>query len=155
MPGMKERTELQQLFSRLTAVLPREAGPETEQRLLSAFRTRKRRTRQAWSYWGTAAASFTLVLAWFLANHFGRVHHANTPESGIYSRVTAGFIPLPYSQSDVPLEQMVVVRVNLRASDWDALGAPLSLGRPSNTVRADLLVGQDGVARAVRLVNVP
>lgn len=151
---MNKQTELQRLFQELTAVLPREARPETEQRLLTAFRMRKRRSRKMWPYWWSAAACLALAVGWFLAHESGNVSHSNPVEGGYYSNIGAGFIALPYGQSDVPLEQAIVVRVKMRASEWDALGAPVALARPSNTISADLLVGQDGVARAVRFVNV-
>ncbi len=152
---MKNRSKLQQLFQELSEVLPQEAGPDTEQRVLIAFRMRKTRARNMWQYWASAAACLVLLAGWFLAQHSSRVPQANAVQARSYSSLGAGFIALPYGQSDVPLEQAVIVRVNMRASDWDALGAPVALARPNNTIKADLLVGQDGVARAVRVVNVP
>jgi hypothetical protein len=70
-----------------------------------------------------------------------------------YSAATAGFIALPYAQSGVPLEEAVIVRVNLQPSEWGSLGVPGPLPHTNGKISADLLVGQDGVARAVRLVQ--
>jgi hypothetical protein len=60
---------------------------------------------------------------------------------------------LPYAQSDVPMEQAVIVRIKISASELGAIGMPLSGVPRGGNVSADLLVGQDGVARAVRLVE--
>ena len=62
-----------------------------------------------------------------------------------------GFFALPYAQSDVPLEHAVVVRVNMPPSEASALGMPFDPGARKE-ISADLLIGQDGMARAVRFV---
>jgi len=63
------------------------------------------------------------------------------------------FIALPYSQSEVPLEQPVIVRVRIPVSELGAMGVRSASMSAGESVNADLLVGQDGVARAVRLVQ--
>jgi hypothetical protein len=65
----------------------------------------------------------------------------------------SGFIALPYAQSDVPLEQPVIVRVQIPASQLGGMGMPLGHLAAEEKVNADLLVGQDGIARAVRVVD--
>jgi hypothetical protein len=46
----------------------------------------------------------------------------------------------------------VIVRVQLTASDLNSLGVPAMAGAARQPMRAELLFGQDGVARAVRFV---
>lgn len=46
-----------------------------------------------------------------------------------------------------------VIRVNMNRSSLFALGVDLPLENDADTVKADLLVGRDGVTRAVRLVH--
>jgi hypothetical protein len=63
------------------------------------------------------------------------------------------FIALPYAQSEVPLEQPVIVRVQIPVSELSGMGMPFASVTARENVDADLLVGQDGVARGVRLVE--
>lgn len=144
MPGMKNSADFEQALRRLGDALAREAGPATEQRLIAAFRARRNQSRHAISYWAILAAGLALSFVWFRAHHSPNPAQPIRPAIDNYASATAGFIALPYAQSDVPLEQAVIVRVKLQL-------APAS---PSGTISADLLIGQDGVARAVRLVSV-
>jgi hypothetical protein len=70
-----------------------------------------------------------------------------------YAAGTAGFVALPYAESGVPMEDAIIVRFRLRASELGRLGVPAGLSTTTGSISADLLVGQDGVARAVRLVE--
>ncbi|HLH05581.1 MAG TPA: hypothetical protein VKX25_22625 [Bryobacteraceae bacterium] len=81
--------------------------------------------------WLLAAAAACLILAaGAVVSHGSReVRRAPIAHSN-------PFVPLPYGQSDVPLESGVIVRVRLQSD--------------AGPVDADLLVGQDGMARAVR-----
>ena len=150
---MKNEPELQKAFRRLAAALPREAGPATEERVLAAFRARSKSPKRARAFWAIAAAA-ALVLAWFAVQRFGRTSRPAAIAAGGDTSLTAGFIALPYAQSDVPLEQAVIVRVNLQPWQWGALDLPVAPARAGDAISADLLVGQDGVARAVRFVSV-
>lgn len=61
------------------------------------------------------------------------------------------FVLLPYGQSDVPLEHPVIVRVQVPEGELGRLGVSLPAIPKNARVEADLLVGQDGIARAVRV----
>jgi hypothetical protein len=61
------------------------------------------------------------------------------------------FILLPYGQSDVPLEHPVIVRIHVPEGELGRLGVSLPAIPKNARVEADLLVGQDGIARAVRV----
>lgn len=50
-------------------------------------------------------------------------------------------------------EEMHIVRAELTRSSLFALGVNLSLENETEKIKTDLLVGADGVARAIRLVN--
>lgn len=141
--------DLRNSLRRLAETLPRDASPATGQRVLAAFRTGPRRRLRA-SAFSLAAASLLLAFASFWAFHFRPKPPA---PANADANANAGFIALPYAQSDVPLEQALIVRVTLLPSEWETLGVPVLPARAS-PVRADLLVGQDGVPRAVRLVSV-
>lgn len=135
---------LEQALRRLSQSLPRDASPATEQRVLAAFRARRKRPLSL--YAAALAASLALATAWFLSNPHSHPAPRTLPDP-------SGFIALPYAQSDVPLEQAVIVRVTLASSDWRALGLPAAPLKTTTPISADLLIGQDGVARAVRLVQ--
>lgn len=145
---MNEFPSLQQALRRLAGLSPHDAGPLTEQRLRDAFRARRKHSARRWVYIAAVAASVALACAVLL------FHSARSPRTAAAKRPTANaFIALPYSQSDVPIEQAVIVRVRLQPPEWAAFGFSPSPPR-AGAINADLLIGQDGVPRAVRLVSI-
>jgi hypothetical protein len=62
------------------------------------------------------------------------------------------FVAIPYTVPLAPGENATVLRVVLSASAMAAIGFPLPAIDPSVEAQADILVGEDGRARAVRLV---
>ncbi len=151
MPGMNHSPDLHESLNRMAEMLPRDASAATEERLLLAFRT-QRRTRRMWRYAGSAAICGALGFGLFLARHSGRMTHV-TPVNESSSGGTTGFVALPYAESGVPMEDAIIVRLRLRASELGRLGVPVGASTTNERISADLLVGQDGVARAVRLVQ--
>jgi hypothetical protein len=139
--------ELKQRLRELAETSPQAASVETEQRLLQIFRAGQRRKR-AWKYLAAMAASLVIGGASY-ALWQGHERKTAAAESSYVS--PPGFLALPYAQSDVPLEHAVVVRVTIPRSEASALGVPFDpAGR--KRISADLLIGQDGMARAVRFV---
>jgi hypothetical protein len=135
--------ELRDQLRRLAAEMPRDAGVEAEQRLLTAFRARRHPRKRLWIYLA-AAACLAVMGGLFLL----------TPKAPVVNEYqAAGFMVLPYAQSDVPLEQPVIVRVNVPASEFNLIGVPSVANASNGRISADLLVGQDGVTRAVRFVK--
>lgn len=146
---MNEYDELQEQLRALSEEMPREAGSAVEQRLLAHFRDRRRRKFHFRAYLAAAACAALIGGLYFGSRRVQKLSPA--PEER--SSQTVGFIALPYAQSGVPFEQGVIVRVDIPASEFGAMGAPV-IARPGQTrVKADLLVGQDGVPRAVRFVQ--
>jgi hypothetical protein len=125
--------------------------PAREAALLSAFDARWTRPRRgvgrlAWT--GVLAASIVTAVAldwlvWTTATHSGDPKAETAADA-------AGFVPWPGSQAWPPFESGEVMRVELPMSMLPGLG----LWPPPdvNIVEADIVVGQDGFARAVRLV---
>ena len=64
-----------------------------------------------------------------------------------------GFIPLPNAERIAPDENVNVVRVEVPRSAMLAVGLPVSADQSSELVEADIKMGSDGLARAVRFVN--
>jgi hypothetical protein len=66
----------------------------------------------------------------------------------------APFIAIPYTPPLDPRERVDVVRMDMPVAALIAAGLPVGTADPASHVRTDVLVGQDGRARAVRLVAV-
>jgi hypothetical protein len=64
----------------------------------------------------------------------------------------AGFIPLPAADGLPGFDSGMIVRVALPTASLPAFGLAIA-PEATQTVNADLLVGQDGQARAIRLVS--
>jgi len=62
------------------------------------------------------------------------------------------FIPVPNATRIEPNEDLNVVRVETTRSAMMALGIPVDAANAADTVLADVVLGSDGMARAVRLV---
>jgi len=67
--------------------------------------------------------------------------------------VTGQFIALPTAGSLAPLESGQIVRVEVMRSSLIAIGMPMNAQRAGESIKADLLVGQDGLPRAIRFVQ--
>jgi hypothetical protein len=64
-----------------------------------------------------------------------------------------GFIPLPYGEEFNPLEGGQVVRVKLPRSMLASFGIAVNMEPGDEPVRADLVLGNDGVPRSIRLID--
>jgi hypothetical protein len=147
---MNRNDDLQDCLRALAKAAPQEAGPVVQQNLLVHFRQRRTSKRRR-IYISAMAASVALAIGLYLAPW--RPHPAIQRVPTAMDDQTSGFITLPYAQSEVPLEQPVIVRVDIPVSELGMMGVPFSATDASERVRADLLVGQDGVTRAVRFVK--
>jgi hypothetical protein len=63
------------------------------------------------------------------------------------------FIPLPYATQVTSTDDLNVVRIEVQRSAVLALGLPAGGDDDSETVLADVLLGPDGMARAIRVVE--
>jgi hypothetical protein len=63
------------------------------------------------------------------------------------------YIPLTYLADATAVESGMVLRVELPPSALITMGLPAPVERTDSPVKADLIVGDDGVARAVRFVG--
>jgi hypothetical protein len=62
------------------------------------------------------------------------------------------FFPVMQGGELIPLEGLQLVRVRMPRSNLISLGIPFNQERASETIKADVLVSNDGLARAIRLV---
>jgi hypothetical protein len=81
------------------------------------------------------------------------VTHEKTSVAATSKKTTNQFLPLTYLASSTAMESGTVVRVKLSRSSLISLGLPVSSEGADEMVKADLIVGDDGVARAIRLVE--
>ncbi len=66
---------------------------------------------------------------------------------------TTDYIPLTYAGDERALQNGVVVRLEVPRSTLLAMGAPLNVETKDTTITADVLMGDNGVAYAYRLVK--
>ncbi|MGC1291730.1 MAG: hypothetical protein WA855_10645 [Candidatus Acidiferrales bacterium] len=148
------------------------------QRSLERERYRERRVRLRWAEWmGLAAAAVVLagVGAWGFSH--GHARATKTSSSAVVKSAVnaganganggaqqaagvetaaaeeAGFVPVPYGEGLSADDSGLVVRVSMTRSALGSLGYPVDEMDGGDVIQADLLVGEDGWPRAVRLVQ--
>lgn len=67
----------------------------------------------------------------------------------------ADFLPLPFADREEPLDAGAIVRIELSERSLGLLGLPVTEPVSSQPVTADVVLGQDGTARAIRFVSGP
>lgn len=137
------------------------ASPSVEKRLFGEVQAiaRMRRTRMRMLPLAAAAALFLAIglPAWYTSRHQTNVAEHRPISDGDAASVreeATEFFPLPYSEVPAPggyMVRMQVPRTALKSFGVQAFGTPEGM---STTVTADVLVGGDGLARAVRFVRV-
>jgi hypothetical protein len=63
------------------------------------------------------------------------------------------FIPLSYGGVQKPMESGEVIRMEMPRSALIAFGLPVNVDRADTPVKAELLLGEDGMARAIRFLR--
>jgi hypothetical protein len=158
----------------LAADGPREAPVCVEDRLLGELRRRSQaRRRNRWLGVATAAiAAGLLMMLWVRTGPavpaprtapiaVNIVQPPQTPPKAAiqppaYERgaeVAINFYPLPDAEELPPIESATIVRVQLPMSSLRLMGLPVSEDRAAEFIQADMLLGQDGLARGVRFVQ--
>lgn len=69
------------------------------------------------------------------------------------TEVTTGFMPLTYLNDATAADSAVMLRVEVARDRLATMGLPVNLDRYGETIKADIILGDDGVARAIRLVQ--
>lgn len=133
------------------------ASPDVEKRLLAEVRAiSQARRRRTWL--GVSAVAAVLLLGivlytWRIGNQqpSDTALSPSAPEEEI-TEVATEFLPLPYSH--VPMNTGSTVRLEVPARALVSFGlAPTEFRDGDGTVQADVLIGEDGLARAIRFVR--
>lgn len=76
------------------------------------------------------------------------------PEESIsYTEIATDFIPLMNRDSLAQLDSGQVMRVELPRSALMSFGLPMNMERADERIKADVVIGDDGLARAIRFVR--
>jgi hypothetical protein len=75
------------------------------------------------------------------------------PVYGKRSEYATDFIPLSYGGVQKPMESGEVVRLEIPRSALIAFGLPVNVEQADALVEAELLLGEDGMARAIRFLR--
>jgi hypothetical protein len=165
---MEDNRELLENLRALAADGPQEAPERVERRLRAEFRalSRRRRVRVWASFAGVAAMTAGIALLLWVrqapkpaAVAMDRVAPAAaampaaTPDAVEEEEADASFYPLPQAEALPAMENAMVVRVQLPVSSLRLMGFPVDEERADAAVQAELLLGQDGLARGVRLAQ--
>lgn len=75
------------------------------------------------------------------------------PVEAVAQNNTKEFLPLTYLAPATAMDTGTVVRVQLSRSALVSLGLPVNIEGSNDSVKAEVLLGDDGVARAIRLVQ--
>jgi len=135
--------------------------------LMREFDQHRRHVRQVrWMWAGSMAA--VLALSVLVVRDIGGQHDGMEPAAAAQSFAPReypqetfapaeeagemGFIRLPFALPPVPGETFGIVRTELNPAQLARMGVRVDSGW-SGAVEADVLVGQDGLAQAVRLSN--
>ena len=152
------------------------APPRVEANLIDAFRAemapagpRLARIRRLPVFsWAVAAAAVIAMAVWVAPTWVAQrrhapppaAHHAPAAQLELASLVDDGadddgFIPLPNAERVGPNDDVHVVRMELPRSAMLVVGLDVSPERVSERVEAEVMLGPDGLARAVRFADEP
>lgn len=108
-----------------------------------------------WKWAGLAAAASVALCALLIHPHRTPQPTPNVAVAGSAAEVfdADDFVPLPYAEDLQPGEQADVVRVQMTRESLLAMGVPVSADEFGDQVQADILLGMDGTARAIRLAD--
>jgi hypothetical protein len=140
--------------------------PEVQAAVLVEFdvefdrkRQRKRRSKGMLAA-GTVAACLVAVLVLEYRPLLRRSPHTVYVSGEVrrsfpsdYRPAEEPFVPIPYIAPPAPYERVEVVRMELPVAALIAAGLTVRTADPGARVEAEVLVGQDGRARAVRLIS--
>ena len=79
-------------------------------------------------------------------------HREPAPKAATWNSLDE-FVPLPVSEGLPPAMELSVIRFNLRGSDLQQYGLQAPADAAAQTMLAEFVVGEDGLPRAIRIVQ--
>lgn len=157
----EDNLELLEGLRALGADGPREAPVHIEERLKTKFRSHQRRRKLMMWVPALSVATAAGIALFFWMQIEKPKPVLVTPTAVAAAAVAAApeeeadasFYPLPEAEALPAVESAMVVRVQLPVSSLQLMGVPVGEGPADASVQAELLLGQDGLARGVRLVQ--
>jgi AcrR family transcriptional regulator len=149
----QDETTLAEITALRNAMRPRQAPDRVEQALRRQFREHhgaEQPRHTWWQVWGVAAAVTTIVLAVLVLRP---TPEAPQPTEVASREIATDYIPIGYSTPLSPNEFAQIIRVSVPRSDMAQFGLPIRLDTGPERVTADVVLGEDGVARAIRFVQ--
>lgn len=143
------RPWIQSLGAQVAAVQP-PAGLEAA--VLAEFdannRQRRGATRQGWYVSVGGAVAACLLAGALLVRHAPPAPASAAAQHGASEAQT--FLPIPYTPPLLPYERVLVVQTDVPVTALIAAGFRVQTSDPGASVRADVMVSQDGRPRAIR-----
>lgn len=136
------------------------APARVEAALMSAFRENSRerkvvRMRPPLRMWAAAAAAAVLVLAAVRISVTGPAAPQPLAPPAAQTEVATPFYALVPGFDPDAVVYHAAVRVEMPRTVLAAYGLPVNVDRIDIPIQADLLIGDDGTARAIRFVSTP
>ena len=101
----------------------------------------------------TSSTSFSIKRTSTIVRKPPRLSERVVKDEMVAKKISNDYFPLTYLADSTAMESGTVVRIELSRSALISLGLPMNAERADELVKADLVVGDDGVARAIRLVQ--
>jgi hypothetical protein len=144
--------ELQILSDRVALHRPSQGGREL---LMQEFDRRRRANRWRWLRWAPIPAAACVVAVALVA--WRPTNGVTAPRTAAIAAVSPeisddGFVNVPYAPPLAPGEFVSVVRQELEPAALVRMGLPVD-GIGDAPVAADVVVGEDGFPRAVRVAD--
>jgi predicted anti-sigma-YlaC factor YlaD len=133
------------------------SAPESRARLLAEFDAQRRHNVMHRGFiWAMAAMTILLLLVAVQLRRAGRgaaprIAQVELDRSTEDLLADAGFMPVPYAAPLAPGEYVEVVQRDLTPAALARMGFVIQTAYNNNEVTAELMVGEDGLPRAVRV----
>jgi hypothetical protein len=82
-----------------------------------------------------------------------RTNRRHQPSDNRNDEIATDFLPLTFTADSTAPESGHLVRVTIPRSALVAMGLPMNAERAGELVRADVFIGDDGLARAIRFIQ--
>jgi hypothetical protein len=143
-------------MDRLAAETARAEAPiEIEASVLAEFdRVNRRRNSRSWMILAGAVAAAIAVALVLEYRPYQQPPARSAPVSEGVQESEQPFVPIPYVTPLGPYERAEVVRMEMPVAALIAAGLQVRAADPGARAQADVVVGQDGRPRAIRLISI-